>query len=185
MTLKKDRPEYESLISRIVSGELNRKQASEISCEMTGLKPGSFLVWVAQPAQASRLRHVHANAGTSNVRSLLLTNPDKAKAYDAAIQKVMRGDSGKEVAEKMGISYQYLMRKAAKATLQKNMAHLKDSLDIEDNPNDPDGPLLDVVDRVSGYTSAKAKAADIDLIIGSLENPKMIRRLAALIRATH
>ena len=70
-------------------------------------------------------------------------------------------------------------------TLQQNMDDTKDALDIEDNPNESDGPLLDVVDLVNGYTSATAKAADIDLIIGSLDDPKMIKRLATLIRATH
>ena len=107
MTKKLDRPEFEALIPRIASGEITRKEAAEIVHQQTGKSPSTFLVWLSQ----QKLDLPHGNAGPTSAKSHASTDPDKAAAYDQAVEAVMSNRmKGADAAAKFNVNYAYLMQ---------------------------------------------------------------------------
>lgn len=114
--MKKQRPEYEALVPRIASGELSRKQAAEISAEQTGLKAGSFLVWLHSSGHAEALKHTRLTAGTNS--PFAEKDPDKVKAYEDALEFSRASKKSlRSAAARFGVDYNQLLKKARAAGL--------------------------------------------------------------------
>ena len=121
MKKRKPRPEYEALIQKILAGEISRKQAAALSREQTGLSEQSFLSWItAFPGLKEKLKPTNGNKGANS--HLAHKDPDKVKAYEDAIAEVMAGRPATLAAEKYGVNYVYLCRRARSMTLEKNAA---------------------------------------------------------------
>lgn len=108
------RPEYEALVERIASGEITRLQAADLSYEITGLRPQTFLSWLRTSGNAKKLTPTRRNAGASS--TFAHTDPDKIKAYDDALALALSNKvSIRAAAAKYKVSYPYLLRKVRKA----------------------------------------------------------------------
>lgn len=116
------RPDYDKLVERILSGELTRLQAADISYEITGLKPKTFLSWLRSSGKLPELAPTRGNRGDGSPFSF--RNPDnpnydpgKAAAYDKAVAQAMSttSKSVRAIAKDHGVNYVYLLRKLSKA----------------------------------------------------------------------
>lgn len=105
------RPEYEALITKILAGEISRKEAATISKEQTGLSEQSFFSWITKSKDIrEKLRPTNGNRGQNSVHAH--KDPDKVKAYEDAISEVLAGRPANVAAKKYGVNYTYLCRRA-------------------------------------------------------------------------
>lgn len=106
--MKRNDAQFQEMVSRISSGELTRAQAAEVY----QVKPGTLGVWLARSGVYSK-----SPDGPKKLHGAAVkwadTDPDKAKAYEEAVMKVLKGMPGAEAARKYSVNYQYLMRKVA------------------------------------------------------------------------
>lgn len=100
---------FESLVPRILSGELTRNQAADMAHQETGYKQSTFLVWLHSSGNAKKLKGVRGSSGPRSVHSHAKNDPDKAKAYEDAVATVLAGQTGAYAAKKYDVNYQYLM----------------------------------------------------------------------------
>lgn len=120
MRIAQPRPDYDKLVDRILSGELTRLQAADISFEQTGLKPQTFLSWLRSSGNLEKLKETRGNTGANS--QFAHTDPDKIKAYDDAMALALSGKvSARASAARFGVNYQYLLRKINKLDGVKEM----------------------------------------------------------------
>lgn len=116
--MKQPPPQFESLVPRILSGEITRQQAADIACQETGYSRSTFLVWLNTSGNAAKLKGVRGSSGPRNIHSHAQNDPNKVKAYEDAVKTVLAGQTGTYAAEKHGVNYQYLMKLINKRKLQ-------------------------------------------------------------------
>lgn len=110
MRTAQPRPDYDKLVDRILSGELTRLEAANLSFEQTGLKPQTFLSWLRSSGNLEKLKPTRGNAGANS--PFAHTDPDKVKAYADATALALTGKGSVRAAAKMfGVNYPYLLRK--------------------------------------------------------------------------
>lgn len=115
MKTPQSRPDYELLVARIESGEITRLKAAELSCEITGLKPQTFLSWLRSSGAAKRLKPTRGNAGSNS--GWAHTDPAVIKAYEEALALALsKKVSVRQAAAVHKVSYQYLLRKVRAAS---------------------------------------------------------------------
>lgn len=104
------RPDYEKLVDRILAGELTRQQAADLSYQITGLKPQTFLSWLRTSGKLEKLKDTRRNAGANS--QFAHTDPAIVDAYRKALELALTGKvSVRSAALKYNVSYQYLLRK--------------------------------------------------------------------------
>lgn len=204
---KKERPEYEALFKRIAAGELTRSQAAEIAAEQTGLSQGTFLVWVSRAGAKGGLDHVKGSAGPNSPRSWAKLDPDKAKAYEAAMEEALTSKmSVLHISKKHGVSYPYLLQKVntekIRRGVEENLREFEEhhgAPGYEDHPSQPrhtpgmlpvstgeDGLPTEIGGyKVSYGTSKQDSQSDLDIVLEALKDPKMVERFATLARAAN
>lgn len=116
MRTPQPRPEYDVLVTRILSGELTRLQAAELSETQTGLRPKTFLSWLRSSGKLPDLKDTRRNAG--QLSQFAHKDPDKIKSYADALALALSGKTSvRQAAIKYNVSYLHLLRKWRKARL--------------------------------------------------------------------
>ena len=110
MKTPQSRPDYAELVTRIENGELTRSQAAELSLEITGLKPQTFLSWLRSSGATARLKSTRGNAGANS--QFAHTDPAIISAYESALALALSGKvSIRQAAALHKVSYPYLLKK--------------------------------------------------------------------------
>ena len=110
MRTPQPRPEYDVLVTRILSGELTRLQAADLSEAQTGLRPQTFLSWLRTSGKLPDLKATRRNAGS--LSPFAHKDPNKVNAYADALALALSGRvSVRQAAIKHGVSYIHLLRK--------------------------------------------------------------------------
>ena len=76
---------FDQLVDRIASGEITRKQATE----MSGLNIHTFNGWLKRSGALARLRDTRGNLGDNNVHSHAKNNPELGLVYKQAVEKAL------------------------------------------------------------------------------------------------
>ena len=159
MRTAQPRPDYDKLVDRILAVEISRQEAADLSFELTGLKPQTFLSWLRSSGKLDMLKPTRANAGANS--QFAHTNPDKVKAYEDALALALTGKvSIRAAALKFDVSYPYLLKKARKAGLTQ-------AKEAQVTPHTPEAPQ---------------ENADEDLVRAILADPAKVRAFAMALR---
>lgn len=118
-------PEFKALVKRLQAGELTRKDAAE----QAGLSYGTLSVWLSRSGVTAAIpdnrRTNHADKPFEPHAAVLNgaeMTPDKAKALNAAVDKVLAGGtSARAAAAEMGVSHVTVAAKVRKIRIAQGL----------------------------------------------------------------
>lgn len=117
--MQRNDAKFKELVSRLQSGELNRQQASEAY----GVNYGTLCVWLSRSKLGSTTLQREAD-GSRKLHGIAAKNsqldPDKDRALDAAVARVLAGEISALAASKEseGLSPSTIAARVRKAKLQ-------------------------------------------------------------------
>lgn len=86
--MKRNDPQFNEMAARILSGQLTRQQASI----EYNLNYGTISVWLSRSKLTSPPRPDGGRALYGTAVAMMITDPDKVKALDAAVERVLAGE---------------------------------------------------------------------------------------------